>query len=238
MIAFDPATASFRGPSASLDHLISALSTDDELSTVLAAHASGIAADPTMDGIRGALTAPLFRVGITVSGPGAQQHHDLLVGANGVGVRRSPLKDGLAELTAYPIGTLPGGMTRLVRFLPGTAPTPEQGPIRVPQEQLVRLTDPDAATRVAAWSGLDPLIGDVLGPAADDSWQIVEARSSWTSLDEEPGEDLVVQIRRAEHHLLIEEENGSASLRPVTSLRAWEEFIRVLPEHDEVGAPR
>lgn len=238
MIAFDSATAAFRGPRASLDLLLNALAADDELSAVLAAHAPGITVDPTMDGMRGALTAPLFRVEITVSGPGAQQHHDLLVGANGVGVRRSPLKDGLAELAAYPIGTLPGGMTRLVRFLPGAAPTSEQGPIRVPAEQLVRLTDPDTATRVAAWSALDPPIGNVLGPAADDTWQIVEARSSWTSLDEEPGEDLVVQIRRAEHHLLIEEQNSAASLRPVTSLRAWEEFIRVLPEHDEVGAPR
>lgn len=238
MIAFDPAAATFRGPSGDLDALADALATKDELSAVLASHAPAVAEDPTMPGMRGALSTPLFRVGITVSGPGAQQHHRLLVGANGVGLRRSPLRDDLAELAAYPVGTLPGGMTRLVRFLPGIAPGPEQGPIRVPEEQLLRLTDPDTATRVAAWSALDPLIGDVLGPAADDSWQIVEVRSSWTSVDEEPSEDLSVQIRRADHHLLVEEEEGSVSLRPVSSLRAWESFIGVLPAHDEVGAAR
>lgn len=238
MITFDPATATFRGPVAALDALDDALAAGADLSAVLAEHAPGVAEDPTMPGLRAALSAPLFQVGITVSGPGAQHHHRLLIGANGVGVRRSPLRDGLAELAGFPVGTLPGGMTRLVRFLPGTAPTAEQGPFRVPGEQLLQLTDPDAATRTAAWSALEPTFDEVLGAAADASWQIIESRSSWTSHDGEPSEDLVVQIRRADHHLLVDEDEGSAVLSPVTSLRAWEEFIGVLPAHDEVAAPR
>jgi len=129
-------------------------------------------------------------------------------------------------------------MTRLVRFLPGAAPLPEQGPIEVPGEQLVQLASADQDTRVTAWSALAPLLGTALGEAADVSWQIVEARSSWRSLTGEDSEDLSVQIRRADHHLLVEEENGSTLLRPVTSLRAWEELIRVLPAHDQVASPR
>lgn len=237
MITFDSGTATFRGPSASLDALADALAADGELSTVLAAHAPEVPVDPTMPGLREALAAPLFRLEITVSGPGAQHRHRLDVGANGIGVRRSPLRDDQAELAAFPIGSLPGGMTRIVRFLPGAAPRRDQGPLEVPGEQLVRLVSPDQATRVAAWSVLDPLLGDVLGPASDDSWQIVEARSSWRTTTGEHSEDLSVQIRRADHHLLVEE-NGSAVLRPVTSLRAWEALMQVLPAHDEVAAPR
>jgi len=238
VITFDSRTAAFRGPAAALDTLTDALTADGELTAVLTAHAPGITEDPTMPGLREALAAPLFRLEITVSGPGAQQHHRISIGANGIGVRRSPLRDDLAELAAFPIGTLPGGMTRLVRFLPGAAPRPEQGPLEVPGEQLVRLTSPDRATRVAAWSVLDPLLGDVLDTASDDSWQIVEAHSSWRTTTGEHSEDLSVQIRRADHHLLVEEEHGSAVLHPVTSLRAWEAFMQVLPAHDEVAAPR
>lgn len=240
MISFDPTTASFRGPATEIADLAEALAGPDELSAVLAARAPGITEDAALPSLRDALASPLFEIGLTVSGPGAQHVHRIVVGANGVGVRRSPLREGDAELAAFPIGTLHGGITRLVRFLPGLAPTAEQGPIPVPAEQLLQLTSPEASVRTGAWSVLEPLLAASLGDPADDSWQIVEARSSWTTPSGERSEDLSVQIRRAEHHLLVadaENGGGSASLRPVTSLRAWEDLMRVLPAHDEVGTP-
>lgn len=240
MITVDTTTTSFRGTPAEISALEDSLRTDgsDAPASILGAAAPGLAEDPALAPIAEALRSPLFSVTLTVSGPGGQQEHRISVGANGTGVRRSPVREGVAELAGFAIGTLPGGITRLVRFRPGSVPAPDPAAVPVPAAALLDLTDPDSGVRRRSWgAAVGPALLRALGDPVDDSWQIVEARSAWTSPDGSPAEDLAVHLRRGDDHLEVREEGEEPVLVHVTSLRVWESLLGILPEQHDIAAP-
>ncbi|EWS79566.1 hypothetical protein BF93_12990 [Brachybacterium phenoliresistens] len=240
MISYDPATAAFRGEDTAIHRLRDALAQEDgaSIAEILAEHVPQTREDAAMAPLRTALLSPMFTVEVTVSGPGARHDHHLSLGVNAVGARISPLREGTAELAAFPLISLPGGITRLVRFRPGTPPPADAAPIPVAAADLLALTDPDGATRRTAWDAVRPRLDAALPPAADDSWQVVEVHAAWTTPSGEQARDHAVHLRRGDDHLLVEETEGEARLLPVTSLRAWESMMHVLPEQGEVAPPR
>ncbi|MFC0672407.1 hypothetical protein [Brachybacterium hainanense] len=240
MITYDPSTAAFRGPNTEIDGLRDALADPGRgpVAEVLAGLAPEIPPDPGSAALGEALRRPLFTLEVGVSGPGAQHRHRLIAADTGVGVRTSPLKDGLSELAAFPLATLPGGITRLVRFRPGPAPAEDAPTIPVPVDDLGALASSDAAERRRGWDLVGAALDAALPPAADPSWQIVEVRCTWTSVDGTDAEDLSVHLRRGDDHLLVQESDEGMLLVPVTSIRAWESMIHVLPEQSEIAPPR
>lgn len=161
------------------------------------------------------------------------------IGPHAVGSRWSPLDASSSELSAFPLLTLPGGMTRLVRFRPGTAPGPEQSQQLIPVrgDSLLGLTSADRRCRLDDWDEVSAAIDAVLPAAVDDSWQLVQSRSAWTDPTGAAAGDLAVHLRRGDDHLLVVEEEDGPMLHPVTSLRAWEQMIQVLPDQGDIARP-
>lgn len=212
--------------------------------------ARALVQDPAVAELRTSLQQTLFSIELSVSGPGAHQQHEISAGLNAVGVRVSPLTRGRWELSGFPLVTLPGGLTRLVRFLPGRAAIIDPPDIEIPSEQLLDLASPDVDTRRRSWVTISAALDDVESHVADDSdirdadpssspdsWQIVQARSSWTDPDGGSAGDVAVHLRRGDTYFLVLEGEGGFSLRPVPSIHAWESMIQVLPDHRDIARP-
>lgn len=242
MITYDAETATLRGTPARIDSVRSSLSAAadaEEGSRILADAGVDIPADDRGDVVAAlvaALDRPVFTVSLTVSGPGGHQHHRMDAGQNAVGVRQSPLREDLAELSAFPVVNLPGGMTRLVRFRPGVAPAPDARAIEVAADALVDLADEDRAVRLRAWAEVSARLGGAVD-SQDTSWQLVQSRAEWTTPAGELTHDLAVHLRCGDHYYVVVESDQSVELVPVASITAWETMICVLPGADEVGRP-
>lgn len=255
MIDHDQGSSAFFGSHAEIVALRAALSGDADGADVSATREALrvvdlFAGDPVVDELKASLSQTLFSIDISVAGPGGHHEHTITAGLNAVGVRLSPVTEGRWELSGFPLVTLPGGLTRLVRFLPGRPAIDPAHDIDVSTDDLLGLAAPEAHSRRSSWERVSAVLDGVTShdpgiPSKDDeqaaeasgSWQIVQARSSWTAPDGSPSGELSVHIRHGDaYYLVIDGDEGSA-LRPVPSLRAWEAMIQVLPDHRDIARP-
>lgn len=197
--------------------------TDPDAGTILeAAHA--------------ALRAPLIDVELTVAGPGALHHHEIAVGINAVGVRRSPVREGVAELGIFPFTQLPGGLARLMRFLPGRDTAPGVPPVHVPADVLLSLAAAGADERTRAFGDVTAQIEAAgLSDPEDPSWQVVQIAAHWLTPEGEETERIALHLRSGAQYFLIAEGPDGFFLHPVPSIRAWEHTMGALPGSHEVG---
>lgn len=245
MTSYDRTSATFRGTPAEMAQLrevIGSAANEQDMSARLRScgldDPGAASSDPAIVSMHEALTATIFDLELTVSGPGARHAHHVAAGINAVGVRTSPLRPDEAELNAFALVNLAGGLTRLARFRPGRD-TPKDAPaITVPADALVDLADDDGAIRERAWDLVSPLVNAAgLADTSDSSWQIVQSRAWWTTPDGEPADRLGVHLRAGDQYFLVVEEGAAVALQPAPSIAAWESMIHVLPGNDEVGRP-
>lgn len=243
MLAYDAGSATFRGTPTEIDDLARDLESLEGRPATDLLRARGIASpaagDDLVTAMSAALASSLFTVELVVTGPGAHHRHDIDAGQNAVGVRRSPLTDDLAELSGFPMVTLPGGMTRAVRFLPGTAPAPEAETVALPTEAVVDLGAVEDSSRRRAWDSVQPLFAAAgHAPSEDGSWQLTQSRACWLSAEGEAAENFAVHLRLGTTYFVAIETDEGIDLVPVPSITAWESMIQVLPSAHEIGRPR
>ncbi|GAA1486726.1 hypothetical protein [Brachybacterium fresconis] len=243
MLTYDSATATFRGSPSEIDELARQLTVDDAVSVLARLRDDGAempegTGDDLLASIGVTLSSSLFTVELTVSGPSGHQRHVIDAGQNAVGVRLSPLTDDLSELNGFPVVNLPGGMTRLVRFLPGMPPAADAEAIRVRTSAVVDLGAPETSVRRSAWVEVQPHLAEA-GYQADgaSSWQLTRSRAEWISMDGEESSNLAVYLRVATQYFVVVETDDGVDLVPVPSVTAWETMMQVLPGANEVGRP-
>lgn len=245
-LAYDHAAGTIRGTLKQIVALrarLSKLTDPSEIPAVL--NDAGVAPaaqpeDPVLIGLQGALAAPILTVHLTNAGPGGIHRHVIDAGANAVCAAWSTARSDLAELSATPFPVLPALMARLVRFRPGTPPIPDAGVLEVSPETIADLVAESPETRRTAWSSLGDQLGDSIDrEAADASWQVVEARCTWTAAEDgQPTENLAVYLRAGDAYFVLIEKSMGFELVPVPSITAWEVMVQVLPGADEVKDPR
>lgn len=243
MLAYDATTATFRGTPAEIDDLAQQLTGGDTAAVLARFRDAGADvpdsySDDLVAAIGATLSSSLFRVELVVSGPSGRHRHVIDAGQNAVGVRRSPLTDQRAELSGFPVVNLPGGMTRVVRFLPGAAPAPEAEAIPAPASSVVDLGAPDASVRHSAWADVRRLLTEA-GYSADEesSWQLTQSHANWIATDGEASENLAVYLRVSTQYFVVVEREDGIDLVPVPSITAWESMLQVLPGAHEIGRP-
>ena len=233
-IDYDPATATIRGDLAEIDAL------RNELRGPGGAASGTVPGDDEVIGAMVfALRSPMLTLLLTNSGPGGHHSHLIDAGLNAVAVRWSSAGDELSELVAMPFQVLPGAVTRLVGFRPGTAPAGSAVDVPVAAEQITALASEDRAERLAAWAAVRDQLGEqVDAEAADASWQLVRAHCSWTATDGTATEDLAVCLRAGDSYFALVEDEDELALVPVPSITAWETMMHVLPGAHEIRDPR
>ncbi|MCT1910278.1 hypothetical protein [Brachybacterium paraconglomeratum] len=185
-----------------------------------------------------AISSPVFALGLDVSGPGGLQTHSFVVGRDGIVVRRSPVRDGDVELSAFPMTLLPGAMTRVVRFLPGRPPAHDAPALGFAPQAVVDLTDPAPDVRRDAWDSVRPVLEGAGYPGSEDSsWQMVQSRATWTRTDGRTADEFSVHLRWESHYFVVVESATQVDLVPVPSITAWEAMVQVLPGPAEIARP-
>ncbi|PMC75664.1 hypothetical protein [Brachybacterium sp. UMB0905] len=227
-ISYDAVTGTVRATAEETAEALALLIADGPLPAGLPA------GDEALDAMRTALRSPLLSVILTNSGPGGHHEHHVTCGLNAVTVRRSVAREDLSEIVPAPFLTLPGMLTRLLRFQPCEAPLEGAATIAVDAEQITALESDDAAARTAAWSQLHAQLG------ADEkaSWQLVRMQTAWTSTDGSPAEDFAVYLRVEESCWVLLHDDEAFELVPVPSITAWEAIMHTLPGANEVKDPR
>lgn len=243
MIEVSPDGATFRGAESEIEQLRRRLADSDGArpSDQLAAsdvdHVERIRPD-FVTAMGEGLRAPVFELSLEVSGPGGLQVHSLVVGRGGLVVRHSPVRDGVAELNAFPLTMLPGAMTRLVRFLPGLPPASDSPALGFAPQLIVDLADPDPAVRRDAWDRVGPVLEKAGYPRSTDaSRQMVQVRARWTHADGRLADELSVHLRWEDHYFVVVEHEPEVDLVPVPSITAWEAMVQVLPGPAEIARP-
>jgi len=244
MIRYDADSATFRGDVGAIaglrDRLSSGAGATDLPSLVADAGIEGLGggSDPLVEAMATALSPALFTASVTVSGPGGHHEHVFDIGLNAVAVRHSPVTSDVAELNGFPMTMLPGAVSRVVRFRPGTPPAEDAHPLRLSARTVADLGDPDADIRRRAWAEVEPVL-ETAGyrDPEDPSWQLVQSRAAWTATGGERAEELSVHVRSADHYFVAVQNDEDIDLVPVPSITAWETMIQVLPGADEVQRP-
>lgn len=240
MLSYDMETATFRGTPAEIDDLADRLRPGDFAPVLTRLREQGVEIPADGDDLVAAMSttldSSLFTIEIIVSGPGGHHQHVIDAGQNAVGVRRSPLTDELAELSGFPVVNLPGGMTRIVRFRPGTPPALDAEIIEVPADSVVDLGSPQESERRRAWTVVQPLLAEAGYPAEEgSSWQLTQSHARWIATDGAASENTAVHLRVETHYFVLVEESDGIDLVPVPSITAWETMLQVLPGANEIG---
>lgn len=244
MIEISSDGATFRGPASEIEQLRRRLAgavdfpTPEKLAGSDVDHAERIRTE-LVTAMGRAISSPVFELWLDVSGPGGLQAHSIVVGREGIVVRQSPVRDGVAELNAFPLTMLPGAMARLVRFVPGRPPAHDAPALVFAPQTIVDLADPASAVRRDAWDSVRPALAEAgYAKSEDSSWQMVQSRAKWTHADGRTADEISVHLRWESHYFVVVERESDVDLVPVPSITAWEAMVQVLPGPAEIARPR